>query len=101
MRLQDQFVEFVDDIITKKGKFYKMTTTEIRYEFEIRYNRNPASVLPSDYCYNRENGNSEMKQPRLFEYLNRNQYCLLGEGFPYSGLIYHKPKGKEERIIGE
>ncbi len=101
VRLEDQFVEFIAEKIAQYGRGYDMAGTEIRYEMSIRYGRKLSSILPSDYCYNRENGSLLCKLPRLFEYVSRNKYRLLGQGFPYLGPIYHKPIGQEERIIGE
>jgi len=69
----------------------------------MKYGINPGSIIPSDYCYNRINDGIEFRRDnRLFRYLGYNQYEYLGEGYPYSGYIYHKPvKSKKEVIVGE
>ncbi len=60
------------------------------------------NILPSDFCYNRYNfGLKDFDGPFLFEYLGVNQYLILGEHYPYSGSIIHKPKGGVEVVVGE
>lgn len=68
------------------------------------------SILPTDFCYNRINNGINFKQ-HLFEYLPNNsknkkkgqdayKFKYLGPGYPYSGPIQWKPKGKEEETVG-
>jgi hypothetical protein len=34
--------------------------------------------------------------------LGRGKYKVLGENYPYTGFIYHRPKGKKvDEIVGE
>lgn len=67
-----------------------------------KFGRNPDSVIPSDYCYNRLNsGINYEKYLHLFEYTDRNTYKYLGVDYPYTGKIYHKPKGGCEICVGE
>lgn len=75
----------------------------LKDELRKKYGRNRASVIPSDYCYNRVNSGIEFgMESRLFIYVERNTYEYVGEGFPYTGLIYHKPKkSKSEIAVGE
>ena len=59
-------------------------------------------ILPSDYCYNRyNNGLGDFEGPHLLERIDSKNYRVLGEGYSYSGLVYHKPKGEPERVIGK
>jgi len=85
----------------KKGMV--VTSGFVKSEVERKYGRNISSVIPSDYCYNRINDGIDFrKDNRLFKYNGRNSYEYLGEGFPYTGKIYHKPyKSKEEIVVGE
>ncbi len=82
-----------------------VTSSFVKSELERKYgiNINISSVLPSDFCYNRVNDGIDFrKDNRLFKYNGRNAYEYLGEGFPYTGKIYHKPyKSKEEIVVGE
>ena len=67
-----------------------------------KYNRNPTSIVPSDYCYNRlNNGINYEKYLHLFEYTDDKNYKYLGLNYPYSGKILHKPKGGFEVVVGE
>lgn len=67
-----------------------------------KYDRNPKSIIPSDYCYNRlNNGIKYEKYLHLFEYTDDKNYKYLGLDYPYSGKILHKPKGGFEVVVGE
>ena len=60
------------------------------------------NIFPSDYCYNRYNfGLRDFNGPFLFEYFGVGKYRVLGENYPYSGDIYHKPKGRNEVVVGK
>lgn len=80
-----------------------LTSGFVKNEVERKYGRNTNSVLPSDFCYNRVNDGMDFrKDNRLFKYIERNTYEYLGEGYPYTGKIYHKPfKSKEDIVVGE
>ena len=68
----------------------------------LKFGRTKESIIPSDYCYNRlNNGISYEKQPHLFEYTYDKKYVYLGLDFPYTGKIFHKPKGCSEICVGE
>lgn len=51
---------------------------------------NPTSVIPSDYCYNIINKDSNSFTTHLFEFLGAGNYKCLGEKFPYKGEIFWK-----------
>jgi len=60
-----------------------------------------ASFLPQDYCYNRTNmGIKFSEHAHVLEYIDVDCYRLLGENYPYTGLIIHKPKGFVEIEVG-
>ena len=46
----------------------------------------PASIRPSNYCYNLVN-KSQKFDFHLFEWLGPGQYRCLGENYPYTGAI--------------
>lgn len=75
-----------------------VTFQEIRAILQERYDRNPGSVILSDYCYNRYNSGISFNK-HLFEYLDGGNYKYLGENYNYTGPIYHKPKGQGAEII--
>ncbi len=57
------------------------------------------SILPTDYCYNRyNNGLGEFDGPHLFEYTDDKKFRVLGENYPYTGNVFHKPKGAPEYV---
>lgn len=64
--------------------------------------------LPSDICYNHTTkplgeGNDDFESSvHVFEYVDRNKYKVLGEGYPYTGLVLRKRKAdNKEIIVGE
>lgn len=78
-----------------------VTATDIRELLEKKYGLNKASVLLSDYCYNRYNEGIKFTK-HLFQYIDRNTYRYLGENALYTGLIFQKKKGEaSECIVGE
>ena len=57
------------------------------------------SILPTDYCYNRyNNGLGEFDGPHLFEYTDDKKFKVIGENYPYTGNVMHKPKGDPEYV---
>ena len=74
---------------------------EIVQKVHTKFGRNPRSIIPSDYCYNRLNyGIDYEKSVHLFEYTDERKYRYLGPGIKYNGSIFHKPKGQRETCIG-
>lgn len=72
----------------------------IKQEINQRYGTNPGSIIPSDYCYNRMN-DGILFDKHLFEFIGGGKYKVLGEQYPYSGLVYHKPQHEDEQVVGE
>lgn len=80
----------------------EFTSEEIKSAVTSKFGANPTSVIPSDFCYNRtNNGINPREDNRLFEYLETGLYKYLGENYPYTGKIFHKPQGGEEKVVGE
>lgn len=78
-----------------------LTASEIKNEVTSQYGTNANSIMPSDYCYNRFNSGIKFHK-HLFEYITTNHYRYLGEDFPFTGLIYHKPANQNiDFIVGE
>jgi hypothetical protein len=96
LTIYEQLIEVLKE---KKGD--TLTSTEIRERLITKYNTNPSSIILSDYCYNRYNNGISFNK-HLFIYINRSTYRYVGENYPYTGLIFHKPKGAEyESVVGE
>lgn len=96
MTIYEQLKDLLQD---EKG--YQITAAQIKALMKEKYGTNASSIIPSDYCYNRCNDGIDFDK-HIFEYLGRNTYKYLGEGFPYSGKIFHKPvKQKFEKVLGE
>lgn len=67
----------------------------------VRMTDKKGSILPTDYCYNRyNNGLGDFSGHHLFEYTEDKQFRVLGEKYPYTGNVMHKPKGEPEYIWG-
>lgn len=78
-----------------------LSTKEISGKLISKFNTNPRSIILSDYCYNRYNSGIDFNQ-HLFIYIDRNTYRYVGENYAYTGLVFHKPKGKKyESVVGE
>ena len=62
-----------------------------------------SSVLPSDHCYNRTN-EGILPPPAnmpMFEHVGSGRYRFVGLNHPYTGPLYHYPKGGPRRQVGE
>ena len=78
-----------------------ITTAEIRRTMVEGYGANPASVLPSDYCYNRWNQGLAQQKP-LFVRVGAGEYRYLGVDQPYTGLVFWRPKSSTaDQVAGE
>jgi hypothetical protein len=95
MIIYEQIKEILKD---RKGDI--VTSTEMKREAKKRFGANPGSIIISDFCYNRINDGIKFDK-HLFEYLERNTYKFLGENYPYTGKIYHRPQHQKEREVGE
>ncbi|ENH98136.1 protein YnaC [Gracilibacillus halophilus YIM-C55.5] len=77
-----------------------VSPNEIKEKLINQFGTNSDSIILSDYCYNRYNSGIAFDK-HIFQYVNRSLYKYLGENYPYTGLIYHKPNGGNEVIVGE
>ena len=96
MTIYEQIKDLLKDNI---GRF--VSTSEIKDALKLKYGTNASSIIPSDYCYNRINGGIKFNK-HIFQWLDHNTYRYLGEKYPFTGLIFHKPANQNiELIIGE
>lgn len=80
----------------------ELSRQEIINKVVIKHGCNLGSIIPSDYCYNRINNGIDFENfLHIFEFLGSGMYKYLGESYPYSGTIFHKPKGGFEIAIGK
>ena len=78
-----------------------VSSAEVKDKLFAKFVTKPDSIILSDYCYNRINNGIPFNK-HIFKYINRGEYKYLGEDYPYTGFIYHRPKGqKEDIIVGE
>ena len=78
------------------------STSEIKRMVSSNFSRNPSSIIPTDYCYNRFNNGIDFDEHlKIFEYLGIGKFKYLGKNYPYSGKVYHKPHRNSEFCIGE
>lgn len=78
-----------------------VTATAVKKRVVEAFQTNPASIILSDYCYNRFNNGIAFTK-HLFIYLDRNTYKYVGENDAYTGLIYQKKRGAQEtEVVGE
>jgi hypothetical protein len=78
-----------------------MTAAQIREVVSERFGTNATSIIPSDYCYNRLNVGVPNPRP-IFLRVGAGEYQFVGPGFPYTGLVYGRPRGTQaDRVLGE
>jgi hypothetical protein len=78
-----------------------VTSAQVKELMQREYGRNPTSVIPTDYCYNRLNAGINFDK-HLFVRISRSEFKYVGPSYPYSGLVFWQPKGSGlERIVGE
>ena len=99
MRNSDLMKSKINEYVRVHGTKKVMSPHEI---FQIIGKPEKAgSILITDYCYNRyNNGLGSFDGPHLFERLSSSRYRVLGENYPFTGPVYHKPQGEKERIVG-
>jgi hypothetical protein len=104
--LDNTFLRIKSVLSGKEGQ--KFSTSDIQQivlqEIGPGKGTNAGSVTPSDYCYNNWNLSHEKTgfTQHLFERFGHGKYRYLGENYPYTGLIYHRPKqGGVEREAGQ
>lgn len=98
--IQEQFEELVAEIIASHGIGYTLTTKEIENALYQRYETNPNSITPSDYCYNRWSKGRPIDRPLYFEYIEISKYRVLGTDYPYNGDVLAHHHGEDEHVVG-
>ncbi len=111
--------DVINSYVRENGTDTIMSKKEIHSIIEEKYNElkktgKNEKFLLTDYCYNNYNkGLSDKKmkkfveKDRLLEKLEDNskkniRYRILGSNYPYTGEVYHTPKGEKiTYIIGE
>ncbi|OWK35876.1 DUF7225 domain-containing protein [Fimbriiglobus ruber] len=63
----------------------------------------PDSVFLTDHCYNRITNSVRLGHSPVFIYEGPGLFRHVGLGYPYTGPLHHKPKGKGEpkRVVGQ
>ncbi|MCA0971364.1 hypothetical protein LCM20_12230 [Halobacillus litoralis] len=96
MTIYEQLIDVLED---RKGE--TLSSQEIKDRVINKFDTNPSSIVLSDYCYNRYNDGIAFTK-HLFVYISRSQYKYIGERYPYTGFVFHKPKGSDyESLVGE
>ncbi len=98
-------VGVINEYVRIHGSSDVMKKAEIESLLKEKGILNETRVQVSDLCYNRSNVanfSSFESDIHLFEHLEKGYYRILGENYPYSGLIlWLKKEDRIERIIGE
>ncbi len=93
------YKQLIDVLQGQEGDTF--SSIEIKERLITKFKTNPSSIILSDYCYNRYNNGVPFNK-HLLIYINRSTYRFVGENYPYTGLIFHKPKVSEsENVVGE
>ncbi len=96
MTIAEQFVEAFKDVA--KGKI--LTNAEIKEIVLQKHNVTDGSILPTAYCYNRWSVGVPVKDRLcLFEYVEKDKFRYLGEGYNYTGKVYREVKKTGELIV--
>lgn len=98
MKNSERLVNAINDYVSLHGTDTVMDMRQILSTAGLL--NSIGNIFPSDYCYNRYNfALKDFSGPFLFEYLGVNKYLVLGQNYPFSGDIYHKPKGGNRVIV--
>lgn len=93
------YEQFIEDLKEKIGD--TLTSAEIKDRLITKFNTNRGSINPAYYCYNRYNKGRAFNK-NLFIYISRDAYRYVGENYPYTGQVLHRPKGAEDDfVVGE
>ena len=99
MTYSQRLVNAINDYVSMRGCGTIMDSHEIFVIAGLL--KQYGNIHASDYCYNRYNyWLKDFNGPFLFEYIGFNQYRVLGEHYPYSGIIIHKPRHRSEVVVG-
>ena len=99
MTIPEQMQTAVEELVSKYGIKYRISSLELKELIHIRFGTNYSSIIPPDYCYNRVNkGIVFSRYPRLLAYVERGVYECLGKNYPYDGKVYTQPKGTQEEL---
>lgn len=90
MTIDETMIQAISEMISKHGRGYIATRSEIISYVHNKFGIKNGSIIPSDYCYNRVNDGITLSKPTLFEYVETGRYRCLGEHYPYNGNLYHK-----------
>lgn len=91
LSLYDQIKETMSQHVVGE----ELTTGQIKDEAYSRFGTNKASVIPTDYCYNRDNyGINFEERPKLFIYIDRGRLQYVGENHVYHGEVFAMPRGE-------
>lgn len=99
--------EVFDELVKNKGIFDEiLTKAQIEQYLRDKGITIDTFFLPSDMCYNHTTkpmgSDDEFETtPRLFEYVGRNKYRVLGSNYLYTGKVIRKSKKNGECVVGE
>lgn len=102
--IEDKINDVINSYIKENGIGVIMSDKEILSIIEEKYEINKSSLQLPDYCYNNYNSglNNFEKKKKFFEKSEDGEYKILGSDYPYTGAVYHTPKGEKiTYIIGE
>ncbi len=95
MTIYEQFKELLKN---REGDI--VTNAEVKSKLNKTYATKYESIFLSDYCYNRINNGIRFDK-HIFEFLGGGEYKYLGEYYPYTGKIFHKPLHQQIKEVGE
>jgi hypothetical protein len=101
MTVDEEMVAYAQEVITTFGQGKQLSRGQIVDAVNLKFGRTKGSIIPSDYCYNRINNGIPLSKPALFVHVERSQYKIFGENYPYNGDILHKPMGSKEIVVGQ
>lgn len=99
--IAEQKVEFANEMARRYGPGHIVSTQEVKAALNAKHGTKMGSSIPSDYCYNRINNGVQLSNSPFFEFVKRGQSRCYGVGYPFNGLLYHKPKGRSEYVVGK
>lgn len=99
MTIDEKMIVAANDILSAHDTEHIFTRQELITLIHEKYGIHKASILPSDYCYNRTNNGIGNSKPKLFLHMGRGLYRCVGQHYVYTGPVQHDARHRRQSEI--
>lgn len=99
MGIDEKMIEAVNSLMEVHNEDRIFTRQELIRLIHDQFGIHEASIIPSDYCYNRTNYGIDNSKPKLFLHVGRGLYRCVGQAYTYDGPVQHDVRRREQRSI--